>query len=172
METFFECRTIMTKELYTEFVKATAGRKFRNLYTAIAVVAFLVAALALWTGDTKRALILLGLGILLLLLITFNARIAANRMFRQQQILSGGQTITSDSVCTEEGIQTTSYNGGVSNFSYSQVEAVLESPHLYILRVDKLVAVVFAKDGFTKTTPGGFLSFLRDKCPQAKWMCK
>jgi hypothetical protein len=166
MEPLFENKLVLTKEVYFQFINRALRLTLRLfLFVGLALLAFSLISMILTTPSG----IFIGLivfGAILIFLALSNARLSANRIYKQQLAVHGHEP--ENSVLFSDIIRGIGANKAESIYQYSQIAKIYETRDLIILMMSKSVALLLKKDGFTIGSYEGFKTFIKEKCPDIK----
>lgn len=165
MESIFENTTTLNRQNLTEMARASAPKW--SILVGL-VPAALAAAAAVW--ELLRHGIGLGAGLLLLaafalVMTTYGApaRVALRIAKRNYKLY--GSDVTVELCFYEDRVTVHNCQEGVTeNLKYGQIQAVRQSPRLYLLELTGRTALLLEKNTFTKGSPEDFLPFLHQKC--------
>ena len=165
MDCIFENTTTLTRRNLTEMARANAPKW--SLLTGLLPAAAAVAV-AIW--DLARRGITLWAGLLLLaafalVMTTYGApaRVALRIAKRNYKLY--GSDVTVELCFYEDRVTVHNRQEGVTeNLKYGQIQAVRQSPRLYLLELTGRTGLLMEKTAFTKGSPEEFLPFLHQKC--------
>lgn len=176
MDGNWENKIVLTKRLFTEYAKAYF-RGYRRTFRSVCMVAFLgflcLAAVGAFAAAAYRRLWLLpaaaaAAGAFFLLLFFMGYRFGLNKKFRKTLNPYGEENSFAYSF-SEDGIHLNAVNLQ-KTIPYQRVAGAMETQSLLLIALDKQ-CLILDKNGFSGSAPKDpalFLSFLAQKCPDAK----
>jgi hypothetical protein len=169
MDTVFENKITLTKEVFYESIKALFGKPFRILAILWSIGLIIIALFELCLGNFIYFII----NILLVIFILFYENILfkfyANKRLKQKTLLNNGD-LMQETIGFSERIQVTSSNKSESFFNYAQITRIYETKHLLILRISRTLNVNLDKNNFTIGNIEEFEKFISFKCPSARFI--
>jgi hypothetical protein len=169
METVFENKITLTKEVFYESVKALFGKYFRIIAILWSIGLVIIAIFELSLGNFISFIILILLIIFILFYEHILFMIYANKRFKQKTLLNNGD-LMQESIGFSDNIQMKSSNKSESFFNYGQITRIYETKHLLILRVSRTLSIILDKNNFIIGNLEEFKKFISFKCPSARFI--
>jgi multisubunit Na+/H+ antiporter MnhG subunit len=167
METAFENKTVLTKEVLYEYIKSITKKKTQTIAAVAGILFILLAVVEYRHGKVSSSVWSLLLSIVIFVCPEFCFRFLANRSYQQQLTLNGGKELQKTTKFTENGIQVVTSNKAEASFQYGQITHIIETKNLIILKVDRQVFILLAKNNYSAGDLSSFLCFLRKECVSA-----
>lgn len=169
METIFENKIIITKEIISEYAQKNFkvfGKKYR-MFVLLMVIISVISALAALIIDR-----LIGVSAFFLLFAVFflfmfhkGYVIKLNDTYRNLKGLHG-EMPENKIKFYEDKFETTTTNSNLK-IEYSKITKIAETRNLYLLFIEKQ-GVIISKTGFTVGESNKFKSFILEKCKNVK----
>jgi hypothetical protein len=169
MDDLFVIKTKLNQKHYYEFYKTTSGVLNRSF--TIVVFALFMSISIYFIFCAKLILFATFLGFALFYLcssIIVNMNIARKK-YRYEVKLNNGVD-PQQILCFSNDIRGTIANNVYSSFDYSHITRIYETKKLLILQMAKLGHLILDLNGFSTGTPDEFKKFIRDKCPNARYI--
>lgn len=164
MEKIFEVKTVITKEILTEFAQKTyniRSKKMRSLLLFMSL-AFALMAFYSFYGKDYWSFSLMILGTAFLIFMFFKGYIfTVNENLKNFKGLYG-QVPQLTYVFSEENLNEITSQSNLT-LDYNEITNIMETKKLYILIIKK-VGVILEKDGFTVGNANAFKLFIDEKC--------
>jgi hypothetical protein len=178
MEAMFVNQLTLTKEVLREFHKNFSAlphglyRASKIILPVLGILFILLTSFLALGGDLFIFIVGLILGLVFIFLPPIFVRFISKLRYRQQVLMNGGNEVQQKKEFAEQ-IHITSSNKSEMCFDYTQIKQICETKHLIILRTAHAVGIIIGKDNFTVGTLEDFRSFIRGKCPSARFVsCK
>jgi hypothetical protein len=175
MEAMFVNQLTLTKEVFREFHKNFSARPWGHplaskiILSVLGILVILLASLLALGGDLVIFVVGLILGLLFIFLPPFFVRYISKLRYHQHVLMNGGNEVQQKKEFAEQ-IHITSSNKSEMCLDYTQIKQICETKHLIILRTAHALGIIIGKDNFTVGTLEDFRSFIRGKCPSARYV--
>ena len=158
----------VTKEVYMEYIKAIMKRYCR-VYVVFGVVCLLLAIAGFGNEEPTQFLIMLVLSI-----FCFGAPVhmiysSRDRKFAMQIEKNGGKPMERKAQFFEDHVEFFGNNGAHSVFGYEHITKVITSKNIYVMFIQKKIAMIIIKNSFTKGTLEEWKSLIASK---TRWNLK
>jgi hypothetical protein len=167
METAFENKTVLTKEVLYEYIKSISKKKTQIIAAAAGILFILLAVVEYSHGKVSSSVWSLFLGIVIFICPEFCFRVLANRSYQRQLTLNGGKEMQKTTKFTENGIEVVTSNKAEASFQYEQITHIIETKSLILLKVDRKIYILLGKNNFSVGDLTSFRSFIQKACVSA-----
>lgn len=169
MDTVFENKCTYTFRNFLQFKRKTLDTGFVGTGWAIIGILTALSVLAI-VLKSYSVLIFTSVGIVFLLYRVVGTPIKWAKIASQKnQSVHGGRDLETDvSFYEEHLIAVNLFTTGKTNIKYVDVLKLLETKDLYIIEMEKKLAILVDKSGFTKGTEENFAEFIKERCVNAE----
>lgn len=167
MEPIFKNHCCYSKEILLELTKASRKALRIALCAVVLLYCLIVAFFCFVFESYGYAIILLLLAIGFFIFCLYVPHLNANKTYKRYLTLYHvpveTETVFSQAQIIGYNLQT----GGQTHIDYNQIQKVTQTDHLYLLRLSQQLVLLIDKQDFSVGDPREFLSFLKQKAPQA-----
>ncbi len=168
METRFENKIILTRNLYYEFAREMF-KKAKLIMYAAGVFLLIDSMMLFLEQDFKGFYFMLIFGVFFLFASPIIFSRKAKRSYQQQLLCSGGKSPENTTEFSER-IHIVSSNKAEAFFDYPQITQICETKNLLVLKITRSLGIILDKEGFTDDRFAAFRIFIQQKCPHAKYI--
>lgn len=157
-------------EAQIKYTQAACTESCKKIYApirAVYLILFIITVLYMsWSVIRNGVLVLLPillLSIAVVIFLFFMPMLLAGRMLRRQQLINNAPEPIESIWFYQDYFEAQAENGGVSKFSYPNIGRILETKHLFILKIKPNLVQLIDQATFSQGTASEFKDFLCHK---------